>query len=64
MPRRKRGQAQVRSDDQAVDKLREEVRIIESLQREGMSWPAIERIMGVNQAAYQAMKQQVNAMHA
>jgi len=28
-----------------------------------MGWPAIERIMGVNKAAYQALKQQVDAMH-
>ena len=64
MPRRKRGQAQVRSDDQTADKLREEVRIIETLQREGMGWPAIERIMGVDTAAYQTMQPQVDAMNA
>jgi anti-sigma regulatory factor (Ser/Thr protein kinase) len=63
MSRRKTGQAQVRSKDQAADKLRDEVRIIENLQREGMGWPAIERIMGVNKAAYQTLKQQVDAMH-
>ena len=57
MSRRKTGQAQVQSKDQAADKLRDEVRIIENLQREGMGWPAIERI-SVNKAAYQALKQQ------
>jgi len=64
MSRRKTDQAQVRSKDQAADKLRDEVRIIENLQREGMRWPAIARIMGVNKAAYQALKQQVDGMHA
>jgi hypothetical protein len=29
-----------------------------------MGWPAIERIMGVNKAAYQTLKQQVDAMNA
>ena len=63
MSRRKTGQAPVRSKDQAADKLRDEVRIIENLQREGMGWRAIERIMGVNKTAYQALKQQVDAMN-
>ena len=63
MPRRKRGQAQVLSEDQAADKLRKEVRIIENLQPEGMGWPATQRIMCVNKATDQAMKQQVDAMN-
>ena len=41
MSRRKTGQAQVQSKDQAADKLRDEVRIIENLQREGMGGPRL-----------------------
>ena len=59
MSPRKKGQAEGESDGQAADKLRSEVRIIENLQREGLGWPAIERIMGVGEAQFQALKQQV-----
>jgi predicted transposase/invertase (TIGR01784 family) len=40
---------------------RTEVRIIENLLREGMAWPAIERITGVNEAQFQVLKQRVEA---
>jgi len=36
-----------------------EVRIIENLLREGLDWAAIERVTGVNEAQFQALKQQV-----
>ena len=62
MSPRKKGQTQGESEGQAADKLRNEVRIIENLQREGMGWPAIERIMGVGEAKFQALKQQVADM--
>jgi len=43
--------------------IRAEVRIIENLLREGMDWPAIERITGVNETQFQALKQRLEAMH-
>jgi predicted transposase YdaD len=41
--------------------IRTEVRIIENLLREGMTWPAIERITGVNEAQFQVLKQRLEA---
>jgi hypothetical protein len=43
--------------------IRAEVRIIENLRREGMDWPAIERITGVNEMQFQALKQRLEDMH-
>jgi predicted transposase/invertase (TIGR01784 family) len=43
--------------------IRAEVRIIENLRREGMDWPAIERITGVNETQFQALKQRLEDMH-
>jgi predicted transposase YdaD len=43
--------------------IRAEVRIIENLLREGMEWPAIERITGVNETQFRILKQQVEAMN-
>jgi hypothetical protein len=40
-------------------RLEERVRVIESLLREGLDWAAIERVMGVNETQFQALKQQV-----
>jgi hypothetical protein len=42
--------------------IRTEVRIIENLLREGMAWPAIERITGVNETQFQALKQRLEGM--
>ena len=39
--------------------IRAEVRIIENLLREGMDWPAIARITGVNETHFQALKQRL-----
>jgi hypothetical protein len=36
--------------------------VIESLVREGLDWAAIERVMGVNETQFQALKQQVEGM--
>jgi predicted transposase YdaD len=44
-------------------RLEERVRVIESLLREGLDWAAIERVMGVNEAQFQALKQQVEDMN-
>jgi predicted transposase YdaD len=43
--------------------IRTEVRIIENLLREGMDWPAIARITGVNETQFQALKQRLEDMH-
>jgi predicted transposase/invertase (TIGR01784 family) len=43
--------------------IRAEVRIIENLLREGMDWPAIERITGVNETQFQALKQRLEDMN-
>ena len=43
-------------------RLEERVRVIESLLREGLDWAAIERVMGVNETQFQALKQQVESM--
>jgi predicted transposase YdaD len=44
-------------------RLEERVRVIESLLREGLDWAAIERVMGVNETQFQALKQQVEDMN-
>ncbi len=43
--------------------IRAEVRIIENLLREGIDWPAIARITGVNETQFQALKQRLEDMH-
>jgi predicted transposase/invertase (TIGR01784 family) len=45
-------------------RLEERVRVIESLLREGLDWAAIERVMGVNETQFQALKQQVEDPNA
>jgi len=39
-----------------------QVEVIEGLFREGMQWAAIERVTGVNETQFQALKQQVEEM--
>ena len=53
-----------RAEGQAEGEIKAEVRIIENLLREGMEWEAIERVTGINEAQFQALKQQVAAMKA
>jgi predicted transposase/invertase (TIGR01784 family) len=43
--------------------IRAEVRIIENLLREGMEWSAIERITGVSETQFQALKQRLEGMN-
>jgi predicted transposase/invertase (TIGR01784 family) len=43
-------------------RIEERVRVIEGLLREGLDWAAIERVMDVNEAQFQALKQQVADM--
>lgn len=40
-------------------KLRNQVDMIQGLLREGIEWPVIERVAGINEAQFQALKQQV-----
>ena len=44
-------------------RLEERVRVIEGLLREGLEWAAIERVMGVNETQFQALKQQIADMN-
>jgi hypothetical protein len=50
-------------EGRAEGEIKAEVRIIENLLREGMEWPAIERVTGVNEAQFQALKQQIADMN-
>jgi predicted transposase/invertase (TIGR01784 family) len=43
--------------------IRAEVRIIENLLRERMEWSAIERITGVSETQFQALKQRLEGMN-
>jgi predicted transposase/invertase (TIGR01784 family) len=43
-------------------KVKTQVEVIEGLLREDMEWAAIERVTGVNEAQFQTLKQQVEAM--
>ena len=52
-----------RAEGQAEGEMKAEVRIIENLLREGMEWAGIERVTGVNEAQFQALKQQVEDMN-
>jgi predicted transposase YdaD len=60
---RQEGQREGRREGRTEGAIRAEVRIIENLLREGLAWPAIERITGVNEAHFQVLKQQVEAMN-
>ncbi len=43
--------------------IRAEVKIIENRLQEGMAWSAIERITGVNETPFQALKQRLEEMN-
>ena len=60
---RQEGRAEGRIEGRTEGEIRAEVRIIENLLREGMAWPAIERITGVNEAQFQVLKQRMDAMN-
>src|SRR5262249_40985539 len=60
---RQEGQREGRREGRTEGEIRAAVRIIEDLLREGLAWPAIERITGGNAAQFQGLKQQVDAMH-
>jgi predicted transposase YdaD len=52
-----------RAEGQAEGEIKAEVRIIENLLREGMAWDAIERVTGIDEAKFQTLKRQVEAMN-
>jgi predicted transposase/invertase (TIGR01784 family) len=52
-----------RAEGRAEGEIKAEVRIIENLLREGMEWSAIERVTGVNEPQFQALKQQIEDMN-
>jgi predicted transposase YdaD len=52
------------NEGQAKGEIKAEVRIIENLLREGMAWDAIERVTGIDETRFEALKRQVDAMEA
>jgi len=50
-------------EGRAEGEIKAEVRIIENLLREGMEWSAIERVTGVHEPQFQALKQQIEDMN-
>jgi len=59
----KEGRTEGRAEGRTEGEIKAEVRIIENLLQEGMEWAAIERVTGVNEAQFQALKQQVEDMN-
>ena len=60
---RQEGRTEGRIEGRTEGEITAEVRIIENLLLEGMAWPAIERITGVNEAQFQVLKQRMDAMN-
>jgi len=52
------------NEGQAKGEIKAEVRIIENLLREGMAWEAIERVTGIDEARFETLKRQVDAMES
>lgn len=56
--------AEGRAEGEHQGKVKTQVDVIEGLLREGMAWSIIERVTGVNETQFQALKQQVAALSA
>ena len=56
--------AEGRAEGQVEGKLRYQLEVVDNLLQEGLAWPVIERIAGVNEAQYEALKRQVEAMNS
>ena len=56
------GRAEGRAEGEQLGAMKTQVKMIEGLLQEGMEWPVIERVSGVNEAQFQALKQQVEDM--
>jgi predicted transposase YdaD len=54
--------AEGRAEGRTEGEIRTQVQVIEGLLREGMEWHVIERVTGVDEAQFQALKQQVEDM--
>jgi predicted transposase/invertase (TIGR01784 family) len=57
------GRAEGRAEGEQQGAIKTQVEVIEGFLREGVGWPVIERATGVNEAQFQALKQQVEAMN-
>jgi len=55
--------AEGRAEGRAEGKIQYQVEVIENLLREGLDWSVIERTTGVNEAQFEALKQQVEEMN-
>ena len=56
------GEEKGRVEGRTEGKVQTQVEVIEGLLREGMEWAAIERVTGVHETQFQALKQQVADM--
>ena len=56
--------AEGRAEGEQQGKVKTQVDVIEGLLREGMAWSVIERVTGVNETQFQALKQHVAALSA
>jgi predicted transposase YdaD len=56
--------AEGRAEGEQQWKVKTQVEVIEGLLREGMAWSVIERVTGVNETQFQALKQHVAALSA
>jgi hypothetical protein len=56
--------AEGRAEGEQQGKVKTQVEVIEGLLREGMAWSVIERVTGVNETQFQALKQHVAALSA
>ncbi len=55
--------AEGRAEGEERGKVKNQVEVIEGLLREGLEWAAIERVTGINEAQFQVLTQQVEAMN-
>jgi len=55
--------AEGRAEGEQQGKVKTQVEVIEGLLREGMEWPVIERVTGVNATQFQTLKQRVADMN-
>ena len=55
--------AEGRAEGQVEGKLRYQLEVVDNLLQEGLDWSVVERITGVNEAQYEALKRQVEVMN-
>lgn len=59
---RAEGRVEGRAEGEAIGKLKSQVELIENFLREGAPWSMIERATGLDEAQFEALKQQVQTM--